>query len=54
VFLLTYTYKVRKPGVKEQIVDIAHNGSGVRDTVKALKIGINTVIRALKISHPGE
>lgn len=52
VFQLTYTYEARKPGVKEQIVDMAHNGSGVRDTARTLKIGINTVIRALKNSHP--
>ncbi|WP_374222595.1 IS1-like element transposase [Escherichia coli] len=24
--------EVRKPGVKEQIVEMAHNGAGVRDT----------------------
>lgn len=54
VFQLTYTYEARKPGVKEQIVDMAHNGSGVRDTVRTLKIGINTVIRALKHSPPAD
>lgn len=52
VFQLTYTYEARKPGVKEQIIDMAHNGSGVRDTARTLNIGINTVIRALKISRP--
>lgn len=52
VFQLTYRYEARKPGVKEQIIDMAHNGSGVRDTARTLKIGINTVIRALKSSHP--
>ena len=54
VFQLNYTYVARKPGVKEKIVDMAHNGSGVRDTARTLKIGINTVIRALKNSRPGE
>ncbi len=52
VFQLTYTYEARKPRVKEQIVEMAFNGSGVRDTARVLKIGINTVIRALKNSRP--
>jgi transposase-like protein len=51
VFQLTYTYEARKPGVKEQIVEMAFNGSGVRDTARVLKIGLNTVIRALKNSR---
>lgn len=54
VFQLTYRYEARKPGVKEQIVDMAHNGAGVRDTARTLKVGINTVIRVLKISLPPE
>lgn len=54
VFQLTYIYEARKPGVKQQIVEMAFNGSGVRDTARVLKIGINTVLRALKNSHPGE
>ena len=49
VFQLTYT-----SGVKEKIVDMAFNGSGVRDTARVLKIGINTVIRALKNSPQGK
>jgi transposase-like protein len=48
VFLLTYTYEARKPGVKEQITEMAFSGAGVRDTARTLKIGINTVIRTLK------
>jgi transposase-like protein len=54
VFQLTYTYEARKPGVKDKIVDMAFNGSGVRDTARVLKIGINTVIRALKNSPQGK
>lgn len=53
VFQLTYSYEARKPGVKEQIVEMAHNGAGGRDTARTLKIGINTVIRTLKSSRPG-
>lgn len=37
VFQLTYTYEARKPGVKDKIVDMAFNGSGVRDTARVLK-----------------
>jgi transposase-like protein len=52
VFQLTYTYEARARSQRE-IIDMAHNGSGVRDTARTLKVGINTVIRALKSSHPG-
>lgn len=54
VFLLTYTYEARKPGVKEQITEMAFNGAGIRDTARTLKIGINTVIRTLKKSRRSE
>ena len=37
-FMLQYRYKAYEPGVKEQVVDRALNGSGVRDTVRVLKI----------------
>jgi len=40
--------------VKDKIVDMAFNGSGVRDTARVLKIGINTVIRTLKNSPQGK
>lgn len=54
VFQFTYTYEARKPGVKEKIIEMVFNGSGVRDSARVLKIGINTVIRALKNSrHAG-
>ncbi|WP_350355608.1 IS1-like element transposase [Serratia symbiotica] len=51
VFQLTYTYQAMIPGVKEKIVDMAFNASGVRDTARTLKIGINTVIPTLKNSR---
>ena len=51
---LTYTYEARKPGVKDKIVDMAFNGAGVRDTARVLKIGINTVLCALKNSPQGK
>ncbi|WP_420286699.1 IS1 family transposase [Enterobacter sp. BNK-9] len=52
VFQLTYTYEARKPGVKDKIVDMAHNVAGVRDTARTLKVGINTVIRGFKKLSP--
>ncbi len=50
-FQLNYTYQACNPGMKEQIVDMAMNNSGVRDTARVLKIGINSVIRTLKNSR---
>ena len=49
-FMLQYRYKAYEPGVKEQVVDMALNGSGVRDTVRVLKISKGTVISTLKKS----
>ncbi|KMK05867.1 transposase [Pluralibacter gergoviae] len=54
MFQLTYAYEARKPGIKEQITEMAFNGAGVRDTARTLKIGINTVIRTLKNSRQSE
>lgn len=54
VFQLTYTYEARKPGVKDNIVEMAFNGSGVCDTARVLNIGINTVLRMLKNSPRGK
>jgi transposase-like protein len=34
--------------VKQQICDMAMNGSGIRDTARVLKISPTTVIEALK------
>lgn len=52
VFQLTYSYEARKPGFKELIVEMAHNGTRGRDIARTLKISINTVIRTLKSSRP--
>ncbi len=46
--MLTYRYKAYRPGIKEQVVEIAINGSGIRDTARVLKINKNTVISTLK------
>lgn len=47
-FMLAYRYKACEPGIKDQVVDMAINGSGIRDTARVLKINKNTVINTLK------
>ena len=49
-FMLEYQYKAYEPGVKEKIVDMAINGSGICDTARVLHINKNTVISTLKKS----
>ncbi|CDH04905.1 Insertion element iso-IS1N protein insA [Xenorhabdus bovienii str. oregonense] len=51
-FQLNYTYQACKPGVKEQITDMAINNGGIRDTARVLNVGINTVLRTLKNLNP--
>lgn len=47
-FMLKYSYKAYEQGVKKQLVEMAINGSGIRDTARVLKISKNTVIATLK------
>src|SRR5712691_10864659 len=47
-FLLEYRYRGRLPEVKQQIVDMSLNASGVRDTARVLRISTDTVLRALR------
>ena len=47
-FLLDYSYRGRLPEVKQQIVDMSLNTSGVRDTARVLRISTDTVLRALR------
>jgi transposase-like protein len=47
-FLLAPAYPGRLPEVKQQVVDMSLNGSGVRDTARVLKISTATVINELK------
>jgi transposase-like protein len=49
-FILNYSYQGRLPEVKQQIVDMAVNGSGIRDTARVLQISPSTVIAELKKS----
>lgn len=50
-FQLNSTYQACKPGMKEQIVDMAINNVGVKDTARLLNVGINTVIHTLERSR---
>jgi len=47
-FLMDYTDKGRTPYIKNLILKMAVNGSGVRDTGRVLGISPNTVIETLK------
>ena len=50
-FLLEYTYAGQSPEVKQQIVEMAMNASGIRDTARVLHVSPTTVINALKKRH---
>ncbi len=47
-FLLDYDHRARLPEVKRQIVDMALNSSGIRDTARVLGISKDTVMSELK------
>ena len=47
-FQLHLTDKGRSPEIQEPIIDMALNGSGIRDTSRVLKISPTTVISELK------
>lgn len=47
-FIREYSYRGYLLGVKQQIADMAVNGSGIRDTARVLKISPTTVIETLK------
>ena len=47
-FLLDYSYAGQSPEVKEQIVEMAMNASGIRDTARVLHVSPTTVINELK------
>ena len=50
-FLLDYAYAGQSPEVKHQIVEMAMNASGIRDTARVLKISPTTVLSELKKRH---
>jgi len=47
-FIRDYSYRGYLAEVKQQISDMAVNGSGIRDTARVLKISPTTVIEELK------
>ena len=47
-FILDYSDRGRLPEIKPKIVDMALNGSGIRDTARVLGISTATVINELK------
>jgi transposase-like protein len=47
-FILDYSYNGYLPTVKDRIIDMAVNGSGIRDTARVLQISPTTVINELK------
>ena len=51
-FLLDYDYQGCLPEVKRKILDMAVNGSGIRDTARVLNISPSTVINELKKRNP--
>jgi insertion element IS1 protein InsB len=50
IFLLQYQDRGRAPEIRRQVVDMALNGSGIRDTARVLRISPTTVIAVLKKS----
>jgi insertion element IS1 protein InsB len=50
IFLLQYQDRGRVPEIRCQVIDMALNGSGVRDTARVLRISPTTVIAILKKS----
>jgi transposase-like protein len=50
-FLLEYAYAGQSPEVKQQIVDMAMNASGIRDTARVLHVSPTTVIKERKKRH---
>jgi len=51
IFLLQYQDRGRAPEIHRQVVDMAINGSGIRDTARVLRISPTTVIAVLKKSR---
>jgi transposase-like protein len=47
-FVLEYAYNGRKSDVKEKIIEMTLNGSGIRDIARVLRISTDTVIKEIK------
>ncbi len=48
---ISYHYKAYEAGVKERIVEMSLNGSGIRDIARVLQVGTNTAMSTLKKIH---
>ncbi len=51
-FILDYKYLGRRREVRQQIVEMSLNSSGIRDIARVLEVGASTVIRELKTKKP--
>jgi transposase-like protein len=51
-FQLEYVYRGRLPEVKQTMIEMALNGSGIRDTARVLRVSPTTVIKELKKKSP--
>ena len=47
-FLLNYSYQACLLDIKRKIIDMAINGSGIRDTARVLKVSPNSIIQEIK------
>jgi transposase-like protein len=47
-FLLAYAYAGHSPNVQRQVVEMAPNASGIRDTARVLHVSSTTVIKERK------
>ncbi len=50
-FLIAYACAGLSPAVKQQMVDMAMNASGIRDTARVLHVSLTTAIKELKKRH---
>jgi transposase-like protein len=50
---LDYSYAGHSAAIKQQIVDMAMNASGIRDTARVLHVSPTTVIKELKKKRAG-
>jgi len=51
-FIRDYSDLGRLPQIKEQIIEMSLNGSGIRDIARVLKISPTTVIEEIKKKKP--
>ena len=51
-FICDYVYQAYQIGIKEKIIDMTLNSSGIRDISRVLKISPTTVIKEIKKKEP--